>query len=125
MSAKFIAIRLTAALILVAGVALAQPAAAQKIPVRAAYVPVVTWLSSWVAKEEGYFDEQGLDVSFIVVQNISMVPGTVGKNIALVRGRGGKHRDIAPAPVVDLIKAAGGGLSVFAVAGNHWDAPGA
>src|ERR1035437_7265558 len=114
MSAKFIAIRLTAALILVAGVALAKPAAAQKIPVRAAYVPAVAWLSAWVAKDEGYFDEQGLDVSFIVVQNISMVPGTVGKQL-----------DIAPATVVDLINAAGGGLNVVAVAGNHSDMPGA
>jgi NitT/TauT family transport system substrate-binding protein len=114
MFAQSIATRLTAALLLLAGVAVAQPAAAQKIPVRAAYVPIVTWLSAWVAKDEGYFDEQGLDVSFIVVQNISMVPGTVGKQL-----------DIAPATVVDLINAAGGGLNVVAVAGNHSDVPGA
>jgi NitT/TauT family transport system substrate-binding protein len=102
-------------LVLLAGAALAQPAVgAEKIPVRAAYVPAVTWLAAWVAKDEGYFDEQGLDVSFIVVQNISMVPGTVGKQL-----------DIAPATVVDLINAAGGGLNVVAVAGGHSDLVGA
>ena len=97
---------------LLAGViAFANPALAQqKIPVRAAYVPAVTWLAAWVAKDKGYFDEQGLDVSFIVVQNISLVPSTVGKQL-----------DIAPATVVDLIKASAGGLNVVAVAGGHSD----
>src|ERR1700722_17253368 len=112
MLAQSIGARCVAALMLLAPFLAAQPAAAQKIKVRAAYVPAVTWLSAWVAKEEGYFDAQGLDVSFIVVQNISMVPGTVGKQL-----------DIAPATVVDLINAAGGGLDVVAVAGNHSDVP--
>lgn len=115
MSARSITTGLTAALVLLlAGAAVAQPAVAEKIPVRAAYVPAVTWLAAWVAKDEGYFDEQGLDVSFIVVQNISTVPGTVGKQL-----------DIAPATVVDLINAAGGGLNVVAVAGGHSDVVGA
>src|ERR1700722_8339052 len=112
MLAQSIGARCVAALMLLAPFLAAQPAAAQKIKVRAAYVPAVTWLSAWVAKEEGYFDAQGLDVSFIVVQNISMVPGTVGKQL-----------DIAPATVIDLINAAGGGLDVVAVAGNHSDVP--
>ena len=110
MLAKPIRARSVAALLLLAPLLAAQPAAAQKIKVRAAYVPAVTWLSAWVAKEEGYFDAQGLDVSFIAVQNISLVPGTVGKQL-----------DIAPATVIDLINAAGGGLDVVAVAGNHSD----
>ncbi|HEY4919540.1 MAG TPA: ABC transporter substrate-binding protein [Xanthobacteraceae bacterium] len=110
MLAQSIGARCVAALMLLAPFLAAQPAAAQKIKVRAAYVPAVTWLSAWVAKEEGYFDAQGLDVSFIAVQNISLVPGTVGKQL-----------DIAPATVIDLINAAGGGLDVVAVAGNHSD----
>src|SRR5665647_1175426 len=111
MSARSITTGLTAALVLLlAGAAVAQPAVAEKIPVRAAYVPAVTWLAAWVAKDKGYFDEQGLDVSFIVVQNISLVPSTVGKQL-----------DIAPATVVDLIKASAGGLNVVAVAGGHSD----
>ncbi len=109
MPARSIGASFVALLLLLAA---AQPAAAQKVPVRAAYVPAVTWLSAWVAKEEGYFDEQGLDVSFIAVQNISLVPGTVGKQL-----------DIAPATVIDLINAAGGGINVVAVAGNHSDVP--
>src|ERR1700722_267478 len=110
MLAQSIGARCVAALMLLAPFLAAQPAAAQKIKVRAAYVPAVTWLSAWVAKEEGYFDAQGLDVSFIAVQNISLVPGTVGKQL-----------DIAPATVIDLINAAGGGLDVVAGAGNHSD----
>lgn len=99
------------ATLLAGAIAFANPALAQqKIPVRAAYVPAVTWLAAWVAKDKGYFDEQGLDVSFIVVQNISLVPSTVGKQL-----------DIAPATVVDLIKASAGGLNVVAVAGGHSD----
>jgi NitT/TauT family transport system substrate-binding protein len=112
MPARSIGGGFTAALALLASLMAAGPAAAQKIPVRAAYVPAVTWLSAWVAKEEGYFDEQGLDVSFIAVQNISLVPGTVGKQL-----------DIAPATVIDLINAVGGGIDVVAVTGNHSDTP--
>ena len=92
------------------------PAMAQseaKIAVRAAYIPAITWLCAWVAKDEGFFDRQGLDVSFIVAQNISLLPGVVGKQL-----------DIAPATVVDLIKAASGGLNVVAVAGGHSDVEG-
>jgi len=113
MRVQSIRARCVAALLLLAPLVAAQPAAAQKIKVRSAYVPAVTWLAAWVAKEQGFFDEQGLDVSFISVQNISLVPGTVGKQL-----------DIAPATVIDLINAVGGGIDVVAVAGNHSDATG-
>jgi len=110
MSARLITKTVTAALLLFAATFAPQPASAQKVHVRAAYVPAVTWLAAWVAKEEGFFDQQGLDVSFIAVQNISLVPGTLGKQL-----------DIGPATVIDLINAAGGGLNVVAVCGNHSD----
>ena len=32
------------------------------VAVRAAYIPVVTWLPAWVAKEKGFFAAHGLDV---------------------------------------------------------------
>jgi NitT/TauT family transport system substrate-binding protein len=112
MPARSIGAGFTVGMLWLGALITAQPAEAQKVPVRAAYVPAVTWLSAWVAAEEGYFDEQGLDVSFIAVQNISLVPGTVGKQL-----------DIAPATVIDLINAAGGGIDVVAVAGNHSDTP--
>ncbi len=105
--------KLATTLLLLSTVVVVQPAAAQAIPVRAAYVPAVTWLSAWVAKDEGFFERQGLDVSFTVVQNISMIPPTVGKQL-----------DIAPATVTDLINAVDGGLNVVAVAGGHVDVPG-
>jgi len=114
MVARAINRRSFVALSIAGGLGTVRPAFAQKIPVRAAYIPAVTWLSAWVAKDEGFFDEQGLDVSFTVVQNISMIPGTVGKQL-----------DIAPATVIDLINAAGGGLNVVAVAGGHSDVEGA
>jgi ABC-type nitrate/sulfonate/bicarbonate transport system substrate-binding protein len=34
------------------------------IAVRAAYIPVVTWLPAWVAKEKGFFAAHGLDAPF-------------------------------------------------------------
>jgi ABC-type nitrate/sulfonate/bicarbonate transport system substrate-binding protein len=91
--------------------ALAQPA--EKVSVRAAYVPAVTWLNAWVAHDTGIFARHGLDVSFLAVQNISLLPPTLGKQL-----------DLAPATVVDLIKAAGAGLNVVAVAGGHSDTEG-
>jgi ABC-type nitrate/sulfonate/bicarbonate transport system substrate-binding protein len=76
-------------------------------PVRAAYIPVVTWLPAWVAKDKGLFEKSGLDVSLTATQNISVLPGTVGRQF-----------DIAPATPPDLIKAVAGGIDVVAVAGE-------
>jgi ABC-type nitrate/sulfonate/bicarbonate transport system substrate-binding protein len=83
--------------------ALAQP----KIPVRAAYVPAVTWLPAWVAQDEGIFAKNGLDVSFTEIQNLGLLPSTLGKQF-----------DVAPSTPPDLIKAAGNGINVVAVAGG-------
>ena len=47
--------------------------------VRAAYIPVVTWLPAWVAKDKGFFEKNGLDVSLTVTQNLSVLPGTLGR----------------------------------------------
>jgi ABC-type nitrate/sulfonate/bicarbonate transport system substrate-binding protein len=99
---------------LAASVCLMHPAAAaEKIKVRAAYVPAVTWLPAWVAQTQGFFEQEGLDVSLMPVQNISMVPSTLGKQL-----------DIGPATVIDLLKAANGGLNVVAVAGSNSDIEG-
>ncbi len=84
------------------------PASAQGMTkVRAAYIPVATWLPAWIALDEGYFKKHGLDVTLMPVQNISILPGTVGRQI-----------DIAPTTAPDLLKAAAGGLDVVAVAGQ-------
>jgi NitT/TauT family transport system substrate-binding protein len=49
------------------------------VAVRAAYIRVLTWLPARVAKEKGFFATHGLDVTLSVAQNLSILPGTVGK----------------------------------------------
>jgi NitT/TauT family transport system substrate-binding protein len=80
---------------------------AEMTPVRAAYIPVVTWLPAWVAKDKGFFEKNGLDVSLTVTQNLSVLPGTLGRQF-----------DFAPSTPPDLIKAVAGGIDVVAVAGQ-------
>jgi NitT/TauT family transport system substrate-binding protein len=80
---------------------------AERTAVRAAYIPVVTWLPAWVAKDKGFFQKNGLDVSLTVTQNLSILPGTLGRQF-----------DFAPSTPPDLIKAVVGGLDVVAVAGQ-------
>ena len=81
--------------------------AAQLTPVRAAYIPVVSWLPAWVAKEKGFFEQNGLDVTLSVTQNLSVLPGTLGRQF-----------DFAPSTPPDLIKAVLAGIDVVAVAGQ-------
>jgi ABC-type nitrate/sulfonate/bicarbonate transport system substrate-binding protein len=76
-------------------------------PIRAAYIPVINWLPAWVAKEKGLFEKNGLDVSLTATQNVSVLPGTLGRQF-----------DVAPSTPPDLIKAVAGGLDVAAVAGE-------
>src|ERR1700680_3034607 len=58
----------------------APPALAQqKVALRVAYIPVVTWLPMLVAKEQGIFDRNGLDVTLTKFPNIVNLPGTLGK----------------------------------------------
>src|SRR5215470_19684374 len=75
--------------------------------VRAAYIPVINWLPTWVAKEKGLFEKNGLNVSLTATQNVSVLPGTLGRQF-----------DFAPTTPPDLIKAVAGGLDVAAVAGE-------
>ena len=89
-----------------AGVIASAPAA-QLTPVRAAYIPVVSWLPAWVAKEKGFFEKNGLDVTLSVTQNLSVLPGTLGRQF-----------DFAPSTPPDLIKAVLAGIDVVAVAGQ-------
>lgn len=94
---------IAAALLTPCSQALAQAAT----PLRVAYVPIATWTIAWVAKDQGIFQKHGLDVTFTSVQNISLLPATVGKQI-----------DIAPATPPDLVKSAGSGLDIVGVAGG-------
>jgi NitT/TauT family transport system substrate-binding protein len=80
------------------------------IPVRAAYIPVVTWLPAWVAKEKGFFAAHGLDVTLSVAQNLSILPGTLGKQFEFV-----------PSTAPDLLKSVASGLDVVAVAAQVFE----
>lgn len=79
-------------------------------PIRAAYIPVVTWLPAWVAKEKGMFVARGLDVTLTVAQNLSLLPGTMGKQF-----------DFAPSTATDLLKSVASGLDVVAVAAEAYE----
>jgi ABC-type nitrate/sulfonate/bicarbonate transport system substrate-binding protein len=77
------------------------------IPIRVAYVPVATWLPSWVAKEKGFFEKNGLNATLTPIQNLSLLPPTMGKQF-----------DFAASTAPDLIKAAANGIDVVAVTGG-------
>ncbi|WP_168202990.1 MULTISPECIES: ABC transporter substrate-binding protein [unclassified Tardiphaga] len=86
---------------------LANPA---PVVVKAAYIPVITWLPAWVAKEKGFFANHGLDVTLSVAQNLSVLPGTLGRQF-----------DFAPSTAPDLLKAVASGLDVVAVAASVFE----
>jgi NitT/TauT family transport system substrate-binding protein len=88
------------------GVAQAQ----QKTALRVAYIPVVTWLPALVAKEDGIFEKNGLDVTFTKFPNLINLPGTLGKQF-----------DLAPSTAPDLLNAAANGLNIAAVAGETFE----
>jgi NitT/TauT family transport system substrate-binding protein len=109
---NFRALRAGTVIAALAAVALvAMPIRAQApTPVRAAYIPVVTWLPAWVAKEKGFFAKHGLDVTLSVAQNLSILPGTVGRQF-----------DFVPSTAPDLLKAVSSGLDVVAVAASVFE----
>lgn len=78
-----------------------------KTPVRAAYVPVATWLPAWVALDKGIFDKHGLAVTLTQIQNLSLLPGTVGRQF-----------EFAASTPTDLLKAVASGIDVVASAGE-------
>jgi NitT/TauT family transport system substrate-binding protein len=101
--------RLTVASVVLTCIAAgALPAAAQeKTKIRAAYVPVATWLPLWVAKDKGVFERNGLDVSLTSFPILALLPPTVGKQF-----------DLAPTTAPDLLNAVASGLKLVAVAGG-------
>jgi ABC-type nitrate/sulfonate/bicarbonate transport system substrate-binding protein len=101
-----IVIATAAACLLLPGPAFAQDPA-KPTPVRAAYVPVATWLPAWVALDKGIFARHGLAVTLTPIQNLSLLPGTVGRQF-----------EFAASTPPDLIKAVAGGLDVVASAGE-------
>lgn len=81
--------------------------AQQTTSLRVAYIPVITWLPALVAKDEGIFEKNGLDVTFTKFPNLINLPGTLGKQF-----------DLAPSTAPDLLNAVASGLNIAAVAGE-------
>ncbi len=89
---------------------MAQTPAVKPVAVRAAYIPVITWLPAWVAKEKGFFAKHNLDVTLSVAQNLSVLPGTLGRQF-----------EFAPSTAPDLLKAVSSGLDVVAVSASVFE----
>src|SRR5215475_11287348 len=107
---SFTVLRLAAAgLLAVLGLMLAGPpaSAADKVPVRVAYVKVVTWLPVMIAKDEGIFDKHGLDVTMTPFTQVANLPGTLGAQF-----------DFAPTTAPDMLNAVASGINLVAVAGD-------
>jgi ABC-type nitrate/sulfonate/bicarbonate transport system substrate-binding protein len=78
----------------------------KKIPLRVGYVPTTSWLPVWIANEKGYFADNGLDVTLVPTQNVSVLPPIVGKQL-----------DFAPSTPTDFIKASNSGLDLIITSG--------
>ncbi|MEI7530808.1 MAG: ABC transporter substrate-binding protein [Betaproteobacteria bacterium] len=84
----------------------AQNVVSKKVALRVGYVPTTSWLPVWIAKEKGYFLDNGLEVTLTPTQNVSVLPPIVGKQL-----------DFAPSTPTDFIKAAHSGLDVVISSG--------
>jgi NitT/TauT family transport system substrate-binding protein len=81
--------------------------AQQRTALRVAYIPVVTWLPALVAKEEGIFEKNGLDVTFTKFPTIVNLPAALGGQF-----------DLVPTTAPDFLNAVASGLNLAAVAGE-------
>jgi NitT/TauT family transport system substrate-binding protein len=78
-----------------------------KVPLRVAYVGVITWLPAMIAKENGLFDKNGLDVTMTRFTQIANLPGTLGNQF-----------DLAPTTAPDMLNAVASGINLAAAVGN-------
>jgi NitT/TauT family transport system substrate-binding protein len=76
-------------------------------PLRVAYVPATTVLPLHIAKAQGFFAQNNLDVTLTEAANISDIPATLGRQF-----------DLALGTATDLIRAGAAGVDVVQVAGN-------
>jgi NitT/TauT family transport system substrate-binding protein len=78
-----------------------------KVPLRVAYVGVITWLPAMIAKENDIFDKNGLDVTMTRFTQIANLPGTLGNQF-----------DLAPTTAPDMLNAVASGINLVAAVGN-------
>ena len=81
--------------------------AAGPTALRIAYVPATTVLPLHIAKAQGFFQKNNLDVTLTEAANISDIPATLGRQF-----------DLALGTATDLIRAGAAGVDVVQVAGN-------
>ena len=74
---------------------------------RVSYVPATTVLPLHIAKAQGFFAQNNLDVTLTEAANISDIPATLGRQFDLTLGT-----------ATDLIRAGAAGVDVVQVAGN-------
>jgi NitT/TauT family transport system substrate-binding protein len=74
---------------------------------RVAYVPATTVLPLHIAKSQGFFEKNNLNVTLTEAANISDIPATLGRQF-----------DMALGTATDLIRAGAAGVDVVEVAGN-------
>lgn len=79
-------------------------------PVRVAYVPIGTLLPAFVALDEGIFERNGIDVTLTPNENVTTIPGTLGRQF-----------DIGASTSPDIIKAVGQGIDVGTITGGTAD----
>lgn len=87
-------------------------ASAQKTTVRMALNNTTDSLAVVVAQKQGYFAKHGLDVRTTTTNDITLIPGLLGKQYDI---------GFTVAPI--LIRAASSGLGVVAISGNNGDSP--
>ena len=78
-----------------------------RVALRVAYVPATTVLPLHVAKAQGIFEKNNLDVTLTEAANISDIPATLGRQF-----------DLALGTATDLIRAGAAGVDVVQAAGN-------
>ena len=81
--------------------------AAGPTTLRVSYVPATTVLPLHIAKAQGFFERNNLDVTLTEAANISDIPATLGRQF-----------DLALGTATDLIRAGAAGIDVVQVAGN-------
>jgi NitT/TauT family transport system substrate-binding protein len=81
--------------------------AAGPTALRVSYVPATTVLPLHIAKAQGFFERNNLDVTLTEAANISDIPATLGRQF-----------DLALGTATDLIRAGAAGVDVVQVAGN-------
>ena len=81
--------------------------AAGPTTLRVSYVPATTVLPLHVAKAQGIFERNNLNVTLTEAANISDIPATLGRQF-----------DLALGTATDLIRAGGAGVDVVQAAGN-------